>query len=284
MALSKLTLDEFINTYTREHNLREVPKDRMFNLVRQAGNLLSQQREKNPSLPQACVAGGFLRDTILGTIPKDFDIFVLNSGGDDSADNVLRYLPDHCEFWDRGDKPEGEGSSAFSSCPETGEAREPFYVANTTNFYNFDDFGEKAYHIGTQVIGRPQATIEDLLADFDYGLVQIAYDPADGSITMNREVWDDFLKTGRYVFPTEQSYTRALSFRQWVTTPAYPRFKMVPYGKVIEVDQKQSFKGTFTYLGNPNDEKKPKVNHPTSSTSPSIWKTASWMPIKKVNY
>ncbi len=102
------------------------------------------------------IAGGALRDAVIGRVPKDYDVFILSTGDeeqDDFANLIPSCLPDSIDL--NGPAPSfGEDNS-----------KPKFRVTKKAFDGNCVD-----------CVFRPERTVEDLLNDFDHDLVRLAYD------------------------------------------------------------------------------------------------------------
>lgn len=136
------------------------------------------------------LAGGAIRDIVLGKQPKDYDFFLL--GPDADEDNALLLANEACQWAGDESKYHKQGESA------------KFRVLNFSENLVEDDPDLPEYFSESQIILRPEEeTIDTLLDDFDYDLVRGA---------INTEYFGNFILDERFIKCFEE---KAVHFPTW---------------------------------------------------------------------
>lgn len=228
---STMSLDEYLK-YSRKafpkdvenvlyHQFREITRDNL----RLVSKTLMENREKN-KLPPFILAGGVIRDIVIGKKPKDYDVFIL--AGDISKDEMddigLLYGEglDDLTQTDAHDYSPSEPRQSFA----TSDVNKDDHLSKSFSVFDakFDGvenniglFGvaENGNQIQVQLIVRPEETVEELLSDFDYSLVRSAYDPDEDVVSFDRKTWDNFIQNRAYEFPSKASFQRGFVFKSY---------------------------------------------------------------------
>lgn len=137
--------------------------------------------QKFPELPCPIIAGGAIRDLLLGKVPKDYDIFVDISDLDkDEADDLLLLYAN--ELSRVGGVPYGDYPYPVGGDEYAGTVAEDMVV------YEIYPFGGVC---ATQVIGRRSKPL-DTVNSFDYNLVKGYYDPVEEIFHLSEELLKGF--------------------------------------------------------------------------------------------
>lgn len=132
-------------------------------------DILNKKKEEF-DLPPFVVAGGYLRDTILGLVPKDLDVFVDTT--EDGLDSYVLYQGDILD-----ENPFGEARNQYLR--DQGETPPiSFDVINTQFACPFMPFPPI-----TQLIMKEFPSAPDLVEVFDYDTVKIYHDSTGTVIT-----------------------------------------------------------------------------------------------------
>lgn len=119
----------------------------------------------------AVVAGGAVRDALLGFLPRDIDVFVLGKTPDEDLDDLLVYTSEL--FRESMPKDEYSCTMAYPLRFRNGYSglSEDFAVREFT-YQRLDSLQREA----VQLIARKDCEINSLLESFDYELVKCYYD------------------------------------------------------------------------------------------------------------
>lgn len=118
----------------------------------------------------AVIAGGSVRDTLLGLPFRDIDIFILGTGPEDD-DNVVYFTELYREKRPRLDKAASAIGGGYDY-----KVHFPGYEFTSANLDQGVGFNELMEFRPVQFIGRQEETPEDLVDSFDYDLVRCWYD------------------------------------------------------------------------------------------------------------
>lgn len=133
------------------------------NILREQFDILSEIADKAGT--RAVIAGGAVRDTLLGLPYRDLDFFILDSNDDDTLVYMTELYREKKPEFDRAARPiaQGYANSLFTGYEFTALQRNPL--------------GEVPPGLRPiQFIGRNETTAEELVSAFDYDLVRCWYD------------------------------------------------------------------------------------------------------------
>lgn len=157
---------------------------------------------KECDLPPPIIAGGAVRDAVLGKLRRDVDVFLL--GGERNLDDEIVYFTEIL----RKDERFGV-SRPFSKKGKNYE--------RTQNFCTYSSNLDTSFIRGSRqmttmdVIGRTETTPEELLSTFDHELVECYFDSSGVYVS---EGFFTCVKTGRIEPKTREARNRLLQFRE----------------------------------------------------------------------
>ena len=128
---------------------------------------LLDKRQKAYSLPDYVIAGGCIRDIVLGLNVKDIDVFV-DSGTDPLGLAVLYAGSSEAATQKPGDQ---------SYARIEGADNQGFEVYDVYNF-----LGQEVFCPPLQIICKEFNSVDDLLGSFDYNAVMAGYSPSTGVV------------------------------------------------------------------------------------------------------
>lgn len=157
---------------------------------------------KECDLPLPIIAGGAVRDAVLGYFRRDVDVFLL--GGERNLDDEVVYFTEIL----RKDERFGV-SRPFTKKGKTYERTQNFCTYSSNLDTSFIRDGSRM--TAMDVIGRTETTPEELLTTFDHELVECYFDSSGVYIS---EGFFTCVKTGRIEPKTQEARKRLLHFRE----------------------------------------------------------------------
>lgn len=151
----------------------------------------------------AFLAGGYVRDALLGTPPKDLDVFIPVSEGDDLDDEAVWYG----ELLREATKAlHGVQYPLFTKRGQEAYANSPFTVYES-------NMGYRAPARPIQLIPHVSPDAETILRSFDHNLVRVYY--KGGKVFVNDE-FPEIMKKKTIVVGSEAAFQRLDTWRRRV--------------------------------------------------------------------
>lgn len=185
------------------------------------------------------IAGGSVRDALLGLPVRDFDIFFLGidaEEGDDTVVYLSELMKDRIpELGSRAATPIANYSNILLNSPTKGKF--VGYEFTSRHLPRDVDFNQIHAFKPIQIIGRSEATPEELVDSFDYDLVRCWY---DGSYNIDNR-FELSLKSKRVPTEDNNTYDRVQRWKSRtgfkITVGRPPKKAPNPSSNVLNIEE-----------------------------------------------